>query len=374
MASVCVAVSFLVMIVAVAVSSGFRSEIRDGLSELCGDVTLTPLNQNYMGESEPIPSEPAFLPAVMELDCVKSVRGTIVRAGIVKEGDLIHGVLFKGVEDYRKSDSSALSVSVPSQLASMLKIGVGEDIAAYFVGEKVIARKFRVESVYDGILSSEDKLIVYTDLQTMRRINGWKGSDVSALEVSLKEGCRSEENIRQAAIDIGAEVFSHSSEDEPTVIVSSVVQSFPQLFDWLNLIDFNVLFILVLMTIVAGFNMISGLLIMLFRNISTIGTLKSLGMTDKAIAKVFLRVASVIVFRGMLIGNGVALLLCGIQKWTHIIKLNPENYFVPFVPVSLNLPAVLAADLLSWLVIMLLLLIPCLFISRVDPAQTVRAQ
>lgn len=113
---------------------------------------------------------------------------------------------------------------------------------------------------------------------------------------------------------------------------------------------------------------------MLFRNISTIGTLKSLGMTDKAIAKVFLRVASVIVFRGMLVGNGVALLLCGIQKWTHLIKLNPENYFVPFVPVHLNLPAVLTADALSWLVIMILLLIPCLFISKVDPAQTVRAQ
>ena len=361
MASVCVAVSFLVMIVAVAVSSGFRSEIRDGLSELCGDVTLTPLNQNYMGESEPIPSEPAFLPAVMELDCVKSVRGTIVRAGIVKEGDLIHGVLFKGVEDYRKSDSSALSVSVPSQLASMLKIGVGEDIAAYFVGEKVIARKFRVESVYDGILSSEDKLIVYTDLQTMRRINGWKGSDVSALEVSLREGCRSEENIRQAAIDIGAEVFSHSSEDEPTVIVSSVVQSFPQLFDWLNLIDFNVLVVLVLMTIVAGFNMISGLL-------------KALGMKDRGIAAIFLRSSAVLVGKGMAVGNVAALGLCLIQKYTRLLKLSPENYFVSFVPIHIDWLQIFVADALSFAVIMLLLLLPSMFISRIDPARTMRVE
>ena len=348
MASVCVAVSFLVMIVAVAVSSGFRSEIRDGLSELCGDVTLTPLNQNYMGESEPIPSEPAFLPAVMELDCVKSVRGTIVRAGIVKEGDLIHGVLFKGVEDYRKNDSSALSVSVPSQLASMLKIGVGEDIATYFVGEKVIARKFRVESVYDGILSSEDKLIVYTDLQTMRRINGWKGNDVSALEVSLKEGCRSEESIRQAAIDIGAEVFAHSSGDEPTVIVSSVVQSYPQLFDWLNLIDFNVLVVLVLMTIVAGFNMISGLLILLFENVPTIGLLKALGMKDRGIAAIFLRSSAVLVGKGMAVGNVAALGLCLIQKYTRLLKLSPENYFVSFVPIHIDWLQILAADALSF--------------------------
>lgn len=374
MASVCVAVSFLVMIVAVAVSSGFRSEIRDGLSELCGDVTLTPLNQNYMGESEPIPSEPAFLPAVMGLDCVKSVRGTIVRAGIVKEGDLIHGVLFKGIEDYRKNDSSSLSVSVPSQLASMLKIGVGEDIAAYFVGEKVIARKFRVESVYDGILSSEDKLIVYTDLQTMRRINGWKGSDVSALEVSLKEGCRSEESIRQAAIDIGAEVFAHSSGDEPTVIVSSVVQSYPQLFDWLNLIDFNVLVVLVLMTIVAGFNMISGLLILLFENVPTIGLLKALGMKDRGIAAIFLRSSAVLVGKGMAVGNVAALGLCLIQKYTRLLKLSPENYFVSFVPIHIDWLQILVADALSFAVIMLLLLLPSMFISRIDPARTMRVE
>ena len=113
---------------------------------------------------------------------------------------------------------------------------------------------------------------------------------------------------------------------------------------------------------------------MLFRNISTIGTLKSLGMTDRSIAKVFLKVASVIVLKGMLIGNAVAIFLCGLQKWTHVLKLNPENYFVPFVPIHLDIPMIIVADVLSFIVIMLLLLIPCLFISRVDPAQTVRAQ
>lgn len=374
MASVCVAVSFLVMIVAVAVSSGFRNEIRNGLSEFCGDVTLTPLNRNYMGESEPIPSEPAFLPAVMGLDCVKSVRGTILRAGIVKEGELIHGVLFKGVEDYRKADSSLLSVSVPSQLASILKIGIGDDIVAYFVGEKVIARKFRVESLYDGVLSSEDKLIVYTDLQTMRRINGWKDGEVSAMEVSLKERYRSEEGIRQAAIDIGAEVFSHSSEDEPTVIVNSVVQSFPQLFDWLNLIDFNVLVVLVLMTIVAGFNMISGLLILLFEHIPTIGLLKALGMKDRGIAAIFLRCSAALVGKGMTAGNLIAIGLCLVQKYTHILRLSPENYFVSFVPIHIDWVSIICADAIAFVAIMLLLLLPSMFISRIDPARTMRTE
>ena len=139
------------------------------------------------------------------------------------------------------------------------------------------------------------------------------------------------------------------------------------------MIDFNVMIILILMTIVAGFNMISGLLILLFRNISTIGTLKSLGMTDRNISEVFLRASAVVVLKGMLIGNAVALLFCFIQGNTHFIPLNPENYFLSYVPVSVNVPWIIAADVISFIVIMLLLLIPCLFVSRVDPAKTVRA-
>ena len=180
--------------------------------------------------------------------------------------------------------------------------------------------------------------------------------------------------MRDAADKIGMIALENGPETGERLIATSVMSRYPQIFDWLDLIDFNVVFILILMTIVAGFNMISGLLIMLFRNISTIGTLKSLGMTDRSIAKVFLKVASVIVLKGMLIGNAAALLLCGIQKWTHLLKLNPENYFVSFVPIHINIPMVFIADVLSFVVIMLLLLIPCLLISRVDPAQTVRAQ
>ena len=153
-----------------------------------------------------------------------------------------------------------------------------------------------------------------------------------------------------------------------------MIRKYPALFSWLDLIDFNVLLILTLMTIVAGFNMISSLLILLFRHVSTIGTLKSMGMTDRDISSVFLRVSSNLVLKGMAIGNAAALLFCLIQGTTHVLKLDPANYFVSFVPVSVNLPMILLADALAYGIIMLLLLIPCLFISKVDPARTVRAQ
>ena len=186
--------------------------------------------------------------------------------------------------------------------------------------------------------------------------------------------CKNEAEIEEIGGLAGVLVNAYSSDDEASVISVSAVSSYPQLFDWLNLIDFNVFFILILMTIVAGFNMISGLLIMLFENISTIGLLKTLGMTDRAIAKVFLSSSAVLVLKGMAFGNLIAILFCLIQGTTHLLRLNPENYFVSFVPVNLDLGMILCADILAFVVIMLLLLIPCVFISKVDPAETVRVK
>ncbi len=208
----------------------------------------------------------------------------------------------------------------------------------------------------------------------MRRLNEWDETQVSALEVTLGSAYKSTMMMEEKSAELGNIAILYAQEDEPQMMSTSIVRQFPQLFDWLDLIDFNVLFILLLMAVVAGFNMISGLLIMLFRNISTIGTLKALGMTDKGIAKVFLQVSSNLVLKGMLIGNALALLFCLIQGRTHFFKLNPENYFVSFVPVAVNVPMILLADLAAYIIIMLLLLLPSLFISKVDPAQTMRTQ
>ena len=373
MAMVSIAVSFLVMIIAVSVSSGFRNEIRNGISDLTGDVQLMPSDLNYISETDPISSSQSFLDEIKSLPEVREVIPAVYRAGIVKASGDIHGVLFKGVTR-ETPDTVKLGVSIPVRLSAMLGLEPGDRMLTYFVGENVKVRNFTVSSVYEGVMDGTDNIIVLADIADLQRLNGWEADEVSMLELSLAPGYRDAAGMRSVTDKVGHIAFEYAGEEDDDLVAASVMSRYPQIFDWLNLIDFNVLFILALMTVVAGFNMISGLLIMLFRNISTIGILKSMGMTDRSIAKVFLRVASVIVFRGMLVGNAVALLLCGIQWHTHVLKLNPENYFVPFVPVHLNLPAVVAADILSWLVIMLLLLIPCIFISRVDPARTVRTQ
>ena len=368
----CIAVSYFVMIIAVAVSSGFRTEIRRGISELSGDIQLTPPDLNVLDSSHPLEWNAPYLPYIRNVDGVQDVVPVIYRAGIVRQDGNIHGVLFKGIETAQ--DSIPLSISIPERLGQISGLKEGDRMTVYFIGEKVSVRQFNISLVYDSIVETDDRLVVYADIDDLRRLDGWTENQVSSIEVILDKKHKSERDISELTQEIGAFVNAYSYDSESPVVAVSSVSKYPQLFDWLDLIDFNVLFIIILMTIVAGFNMISGLLIMLFENTSTIGLLKSMGMTDRGISNIFLSSAAVLVLKGMFVGNALAFLFCLIQDRLHVLRLDPENYFVSFVPVDLSVLGVVCADIISFVIIMLLLLIPALFISRVDPAQTVRVK
>ncbi|MGM9789225.1 MAG: ABC transporter permease [Candidatus Cryptobacteroides sp.] len=365
---VTIAVASFVIIIAVAVSGGFRHELRKGISGISGDIQITSPYMNYVGEDHPVTLSPGLESAITALDGVDHIVPTIYRAGIVKAGTNIHGVIFKGIP----GGGDSLRVSIPERLSAMLGMKQGDRMLTYFIGDKVKARQFTVESVYEDILGSDDNLVIYAGIDDIRRINGWGPDKASAIEVILEDSWRSADRMEYITDEIGAEILLGQGTD--SMVATSAVRRYPQIFSWLDLIDFNVLIVLVLMVAVAGFNMISSLLIMLFRNISVIGTLKAMGMSDRAISSVFLRIASSATLKGMAAGNILAFLFCIVQDATHFVKLDPANYFVSAVPVHLNALQILGADLLAYILIMLLLLLPCLFVSRVDPAKTVRVQ
>ena len=370
-ASTCIAVSFLVMILAVAVSSGFRREVRNGLSSLSGDILISAPDLNVMGESSPVDLSDPSLGYVASSRLVEEMQPVVWRAGIVRNGEGMHGVLVKGVRN-ATNDTVPLGVSIPRKLAQASGLKPGDRMLTYFVGDALKMRQFHVVGIHEAVVETDDKFVVYASLSDMQRLNGWDENQVSAVEVHLDDAFAGEDAVLAATQEIGSLVSLYQNGDD--MVATSSVSRYPQLYSWLSLIDFNVGIILLLMTVVAGFNMISGLLILLFENISTIGILKSMGMTNKSISKVFLAASARLVSVGMLIGNVSAILICIIQKTTHILKLNPENYYVSFVPVNIDLVQILMADALSFVAIMLLLLIPCLFISKVDPAQTVRVR
>ena len=361
MAVIAIAISFFIMIVAVAVSSGFSREVRTALSRISGDILITNSAADWYGEDNPIEDPGSLIKTALEIPGVKGAEPAVYRAGIIKDGNEIYGALFKGTP----ADTGSLAVRIPSSLAASLHKQPGDDIIAWFISDRIKVRRFKIASVYEGTVDTGGNMMIYVPLADMQRLNNWSADEVSAVELTLDGRRRSRTDMRAKAAEAGMYTG---------LAATAVTDSYSQLFDWLDLIDYNVYAILVLMTVVAGFNMISGLLILLFRNISTIGTLKSLGMTDRSIAEVFLRVSARLAGIGMLAGNAAALLFCLVQGSTKIIRLNPENYFVSFVPVDVNLPMILLADAAAFAVIMLLLLIPSLFISKVDPSVTVKTE
>ena len=384
-AAVATAVSFFVIIVAVAVSSGFRHSIRDGVAAMTGDIKITPY---VSGGEDPVPM-PRHLPSEDKILAIPGVTGivpVVSRAGIVKSGEIVHGVIVKGTPGQAGGDGSvmpgsrnvmpgtdraSLAVSIPHRLADITGLQAGEDLTTYFVGEKVRARKFHITEEHRDIIETDDNLLVYAGLEDMQRLCGWDSTSVSQLEVRVRNS--SPGALKDIEARISFILGTSMDEVENSLFVISSARSYPQIFDWLGLLDVNVLIVLILMTLVAGFNMISGLLTMLLRNIPLIGTLKAMGMQDRAIGRLFVRIGAEAVLKGMVIGNALAFLFCLIQDWTHLIKLDPANYFVSWVPVHLPFWGILGADVAAFLGIVLLMWLPSLSISRIDPAETVKA-
>lgn len=364
------AVSFFIIVLSLIVVGGFRKEIRDGISSLMGDVQMTASSLTYYGEGDPIGTDAACIPHLRETAGVEAITPVIYRSAVVKNGTQIEGVLVKALP----SSDSSLTVSIPSTLSDKLGLVQGDRMLCYFIGDRVKIRNFTIREIYSDPIRADDKMLVFAGLGDIQRVNGWDSTQVSALEIKLADSFRSRERERRKAAELSMVSSLFAQEDEPPLVASAAVDRYSRLFDWLHLLDFNVLAILLLMTLVAGFNMVSGLLIMLFRNTSAIGTMKALGMDNRGIAGVFLRVGSKVVLKGMAIGAGAALLFALLQGTTHLLKLNPANYFVSFVPVSVNPLLIALVCAASYGAIILLLLLPTLFIGMVDPSQSVRTK
>ena len=362
MAVTAIAISFFVIIIAVAISAGFRREIRGGVSAVTGDVLLTNSTADLTGGADPVRT-PSCLKDLEGVRGVERIEPVVYSAGILRLGDDIQGAMFKGTA----ADTVSMGVRIPATLAGRFGLGVGDDLVAYYAGEKTKIRRWHIVDVYDSPMATEDGQLLYVPIGDLRRLLEWDGDESSLLEVRLAPRLRSRKALAEATQELGWCAMAGAGQEEEPLRAVAATERFPQLFDWLDLIDFNVYAILLLMTVVAGFNMISGLLIL-----GVASLLIEIPGLNKAKSGE-LEPAPSVTGGGARFGT-FALLFCLIQGTTHLIKLNPENYFVSFVPVHVNLPGILLADAAAFAGILLLLLIPTLFISKVDPAQTVKAE
>jgi lipoprotein-releasing system permease protein len=386
-ATVSVAVGVAVMIVAVAVVTGFKNEISNKAVGFNGHLTLTNYDFNQSFETTPIRTEDAFIPSILAIDGVTHAQIYATKGGIIKTADAIQGAMLKGISPdfdwtffrsslvagdiFTVSDTAVTNAVVLSKrLAALLEMEAGDAFEMYFIQEPPRVRKFTIAGLYDAQLEELDKVVILCDIAHIRRLNGWDANQITGVEIFIKDLSRMDAVAGQVN-DLAA---YHITGDGARLRVRTVQDYFSNLFDWLSLLDLNVVIILTLMIIVAGFNMISGLLILLFEKISMIGLLKALGMQNADVQKVFLYRAAFILARGLLWGNVAGIGLCLLQQVFGIVTLDPDNYFVSVAPVELNFLYILAITVFAFAGIMLMLALPVLFITRVSPEKTMRAE
>jgi len=381
-----VAISVAVMLVAICVVDGFKREIGDKATGFSGSVMMVAPGQSPVNEIYPFSERLSYKEKIVSLRGVESLSGVAYRSGILKSGGNICGIYFKGVDslyDFSFFEKSLVEGIIPQytgrisndvllsrRLADQMGYKLGDQMLAYFVGEEVRVRKFNVTGIFDAQLEEIDKSFIITDRRQVQRLNSWTSDQVSCVEIHTSPDVDIE-SMRSRIEDLE---FSSSEAGDAGLFVTSVKKIYYNLFDWLALLDLNVLMVLILMMAVAGFNMLSAVLIILFENISVIGLFKSLGMTDRRVSQVFLWRSASIVGRGVAAGNVFAIAVALIQKYTHFLKLDPANYFVKFVPIEFDVLKIVALDIISSLVIMLMLMLSTRMISRISPDRTMRVE
>ena len=380
--SVCLSVA--IMIVAIAVVAGFKQEIHSRVTGFMGSVLLVQPGQAPINELYPFSENLSYRERMLSEPGVTGFDGIAWRSGLIKTADNIDGLYFKGVDslydfsffgnclvdgelpDYHGRISNDILLSRPTALK--LGFAVGDDVVVYFIGDEVKVRKFQLCGIFEVQLDEIDTRMAIADRRQIQRLNGWEKNEVSSIEIRIAPDA----SIEKMTDRVEEVIFRAYDEDDTALFVTNVKKLYAHLFDWLTLLDFNVLMILFLMVVVAGFNMISAILIILFEKISTIGLLKALGMTTPAVGKVFLRRAGRLVGKGMLWGNVLGLTVCFVQKYTHLIKLDPANYFVSSVPIHISISQLLLLNVASFTLVLLLVSISTRFISHITPSRTIR--
>lgn len=385
-ATVTVTVSIAIMVVAVAVSDGFKREIREKATGFSGEIIINSLGFDINTSGFPVNRYNSIFDSVRQIPGVRFIQPYSYKPGIIKNNSNIQGIILKGVDslyDWSFFKSNLVNGEIPvskgnipsngilisARLSALLNYTTGDTLLVYFIDKTVRARRFIISGIYDAQLEEIDKTMVIGDMRGVQNLNGWDSSMVTGIEVKIYDY----KNTDKTSEEI--EKFISGGDDETIALtVTKVTDLYPNLFDWLRLLDFNVLVVLILMMTVAGFNMLSGLLIIIFERISMIGTLKAVGMNNADIHKIFLVISSSLVLKGILVGNVIALVVCFVQQTFKVISLNPVNYFVKYVPVEIDFAKILMIDLASFILIMIFLYLPLFFISRINPADAVKSK
>ncbi|MEY8705933.1 ABC transporter permease [Bacteroides faecichinchillae] len=380
-----IAIGLAVMIIAVAVVVGFKSEVRDKVVGFGSHIQITNLDAVNSYETHPVVVGDSMMTALAGYPEVSHVQRYSTKPGMIKTDEAFQGMVLKGVgpefdphfiKEYLLegeipvfSDSvSTNKVLISKDLAAKLKLKLGDKIYTYYIQDDIRARRLTIAGIYQTNFSEYDNLFLLTDLYTVNRLNGWQPEQVSGVELEVNDYNRLDEITYKIAEDTDNQHDLFGG----TYYVRNIEQLNPQIFEWLGLLDTNIWVILVLMMGVAGFTMISGLLIIIIERTNMIGILKALGADNFTIRKTFLWFSVFLIGKGMILGNIIGLTFCFFQSYFHIFKLDPTNYYMDSVPVYFNIWFLLLINAGTLLSSILMLIGPSFIIAKINPASSMR--
>ena len=396
-----VAVGLAVMIISVCVVLGFKQEIRNKVMGLGGHIEVINYQSQYSAESQPIVVDDVLMLQLRRLPGVAHVQRFCMKAGMLKTDDAFQGVMLRGVaEEYDTAflsrhlvegalprfsgTKSSNKIVISRMLARQLHLNVGDRVYAYFFSESVRARHFVIAGIYETHLSEFDKSWVFTDLYTCNRLNGWESDQVSGAEVWVEDysgtpplsalfaPSATSDRLDMVAAQVANRVNRQTDHYDNTYTSPTIRELYPSIFAWLSLLDTNVWVILFLMVGISLFTMTSGLLIIILERTNFIAVMKSLGSTNRSLRKIFLYFATMLIGRGLLLGNLLGIGLCLLQQQLHLVHLDAATYYVDSVPILFSWPLILLINVATFIISVLVLIIPTFLISKVEPARVMR--
>lgn len=380
-----VAIGIAVMIISVCIVLGFKHTIRDKAIGFGGHINVGNFASMHGGNIEPICMSDSMIKAIKAIEGVKDVGRYAQKEGILKTDNDFLGVVFKGIASeydttfihnnmvegaipHFTDSASSNSIIISKTMADLLRLKAGDKVFAYFINENVRVRRFTIAGIYRTNLTQYDKTICFTDLYTTVKLNGWQNDQADGAEVIVNDY----NQINDIAERFVSNINRRTDHYGQTYSSATIQEINPQIFSWLDLLDLNVWIILALMLCVAGFTMISGLLIIILERTNMIGLLKAIGSRNSQIRKTFLWFATFIIGRGLVIGNIIGIGLMILQKTTGLIRLDASIYYVDIVPVEINIPAIAAINILTLALCLLALIAPSFLVSHIHPAKSMK--
>lgn len=379
---IAIALSIVVMLISIATGVGLQEKIRDKISGFNGHIQIVNYDyNNSMVSVTPISTQQDFYPNFTSVAGVEHIQVFAQKAGIIKTETEFEGIILKGVgadynwnffKDYLVSgeiptytDKRSDEILISKSIADRLQLNVGDQAGIWFVRNNLNkapqVRKLTIKGIYNSGFPEFDNSYVLGDIKHIQRLNKWKPDEVGGFEVFIDDF---------DAIDtVSNEVHTAI----PSTLNSySIKQKFPLIFEWISLFDSNIFAIIFIMVLVAGFNMITALLVLILERTQMIGILKALGDTNWHIRKIFLYQATYLIVKGLIWGNIIGLGLLFIQKYFGVVSLDPETYYVDKAPVYLNIGYILLLNLGVVVLSYMMLLIPSYFITKISPVKAIK--